>query len=158
MTKDDVLGFRRRIVESNPSELICVYFDMYFAFEEDVLSSLREKDLPTYRQSLRKCSEIANHLASVLDFKYPIARDIYPLYVVTMRHLAKATYSMDAADIQAAGYIMGELQDAFREASKADDRPPMTTNVQSVTAGLTYGKGQLTEAVAADEQRRGFWA
>ncbi len=158
MKKEDIVGFRRRIAESNPSQLICVYYDMYFAFEEDILIGLAQNDMDAFLQGIRKCSEIATHLRSVLNFKYELSKELYPLYTRVIRNLARATYTFNKEDVAKASYIMGELQDAFREVAKADDRPAMIQNAQPVTAGLTYGKGELSEAVAADEQRRGFWA
>ncbi|OYO98714.1 flagellar protein FliS, partial [Lachnotalea glycerini] len=45
---------------------------------------------------------------------------------------------------------------AFTEVAKKDDSPVLMGNTQQVYAGLTYGKGSLTESFSNQGSNRGF--
>lgn len=157
MKQEERIDFNRRIIQSNPSQLICIFYEMYFVYQTDALEALETEKQEDYVQAIRSCIKIVEHLRSVLDFNYEISVDLYALYTLVQRLLSKAMYRKHADEIKRAGSIMSSLQEAFVQVAKTDEREPMMGNTQQVMVGLTYGKNRLNESVAKDIGTRGFW-
>ena len=155
MTAETIATFTRKIVASNRSELICVLYEIYFSYEQEAIEALTGEGKEagdTYTKALRQCGQDA------LDFSYKISYSLYALYDFVERQLAKAMYEQKVEMIQSAGKIMRDLEESFVRVAKQDASGPMMGNAQQVTAGLTYGKGQLNESMGAMESNRGFFA
>ncbi|MCR5144607.1 MAG: flagellar protein FliS [Lachnospiraceae bacterium] len=157
MKQEEISTFSRKIAASNASGLIEVLYDIYFTYENEALMALEKADWNEYLNSLRKASQVIEHLKNTLDFKYDIAKELYPLYNFAEVSLSKAIYSRDKQYILNAREVMRPLQEAFVEVAKVDKSKPLMENTQQVTAGLTYGRNNLTESLGAEEPRRGFW-
>ena len=54
--------------------------------------------------------------------------------------------------------VITRLRDAYREVAAQDESTPVMENSQEVYAGLTYGRGSLTENMAYESTNRGFRA
>ena len=158
MTKDDMIAFNRRITESNPTQLICVLFDMYFAYEKDAITALEESRQEEYIYAARQCGQVVEHLRSVLNFDYEISRELFSLYTFVEERIAGAMYSRKKQYFAEAAKVMHSLQEAFEKVAQEDGRQPLMKNTQQVTVGLTYGRNQLNESVARDIGTRGYWA
>lgn len=158
MRQEEIVDFNRKIAESNPTQLICVLYEIYFAYQRDAIEALEADNQEEYIKAVRGCSRVVQHLRSVLDFTYEISGELYALYTFVARELAKAMYRKKKQEILDAGKIMKSLEEAFIQVAKEDSREPMMNNTQKVTVGLTYGRHQLNESVAKDIGTRGFWA
>ena len=60
--------------------------------------------------------------------------------------------ALDEADV-----IMKKLRNSFETAAADDKSAPLMDNAQKVYAGMTYGRGRLTESFINDDNR-GFLA
>lgn len=157
MTKEDMVAFNHRITQSNPSQLICVLFDMYFAYEKDALVALSQGTQQEYVYATRQCGQVVEHLRSVLNFDYEISKELFSLYTFVEECIARALYRKQKEDFADASKVMKALQDAFEQVAIEDGRKPLMKNTQQVTVGLTYGRNQLNESVAKDIGTRGYW-
>ena len=180
MTKEDISAFTRRISQGNKSDIVVVLFDIYFAYEKDARQILSEKDErktlsekdmgleldeKDARQALneklqivlRKANQVVEHLKGDLDFTYEIAYQLYPLYDYVERCISRAIYSQRKEPLDEASIVMNNLRDAFIEVAKADNSERQMRNVETVTAGYTYGRGSLNEITDIDANR-GFLA
>lgn len=158
MKQEEIAAFNRKIASSNATGLIRVLFEIYFAYEADALQALEEDDQEGYVVAVRQCGQVMEHLKNSLDFTYPIAKELYPLYNFVEGIMAKAMYRKDKQDFAEARRIVTPLAEAFAEIAAADDSEPLMKNAQEVTAGLTYGRDSLNEAFGNEEASRGFWA
>lgn len=73
-------GLTRRLCACNNGGLVLVMYDIYFGFSDDVKNALVSED----REALRKGVPDAQ---AALDFKYPLAGQLYPLYSYCKRPL-----------------------------------------------------------------------
>jgi flagellar protein FliS len=157
MKQEDIAAFNRRIAGSNRTGLIVVLFDIYFAYEKDALQALDENDQNAYVKAVRQCGQVMEHLKNALDFTYPIAKELYPLYTFVERTMAKAMYRKNKQDFLDARKVVEPLADAFSQIAATDNSEPLMENAQEVTVGLTYGRTSLQEAYDQKETSRGFW-
>lgn len=62
-------------------------------------------------------------------------------------------YSLDVSVVDEADVIMKKLRNSFETAAADDKSAPLMDNAQKVYAGMTYGKGRLTESFINDDNR-----
>ena len=129
----------RRLCACNNGGLVLVMYDIYFGFSDDVKNALVSED------------------REALDFKYPLAGQLYPLYSYCKRLFSTVLYSLDVSVVDEADVIMKKLRNSFETAAADDKSAPLMDNAQKVYAGMTYGKGRLTESFINDDNR-GFLA
>ena len=158
MTKEEINAFTLRITQSNRTELIAVLFEIYKAYERDALEAIDKNDNEAALKALKKCVETVSHLQKDLDFQYDIAKELYALYDFVQRSLSKTIYSLRKSGIEEAAVVMDGLANAFRTIAKNDSSKPVMTNIQTVYAGMTYGRNSLTESVMEGTRPRGFYA
>ncbi len=162
MTQETKATFTRRIAQSNPSQLICILYEIYFSYETEALDFLKnegaDSDISDYTKSLRMCGQTVRHLKEALDFTYEIAASLYAIYDFVERSIAKSIYEKNEKRILEIHGIMKSLEESFVELAKLDERAPMMDNTEQVVAGLTYGRNQLNESIEAKGSNRGFFA
>ena len=146
----------RRLCECNNGGLVLVMYDIYFAYSDDVKNALAADDRAALKKSVGDAQAALDELIGALDFKYPIAGQLYPLYSYCKRLLSTALYGKNPAAVKEADGIMLKLRHSFEVAAEQDNSAPVMENAQKVYAGMTYGRSTLNENYIDDH--RGFLA
>lgn len=150
--------FTRRISSSNRGGMIVVIYDIYFAYQQEALDWFEKGETQSYHEALRKSQQAVTVLRDALDFSYPIAKELYPLYQYALRQLSSCFYRKDTEGITAANKVLRGLYTGFVEAARQDHSEPLMKHTQQIVAGMTYQKGTLTETVQDSISSRGFFA
>lgn len=153
MTDEAKKNFTMRITQANKSGLIVILYEMYLTYLEDAFAA--EADRMEFREAIRKARGCINELMNSLDFEYEISYQLLRLYVYVNKQMAAADVRGSDAPLVECRKIMSRLAEAYREISKEDNSGPVMEHAQTVYAGLTYGKGKLTESLV-HEGNRGF--
>ena len=155
MNKEQKQDFTRRLSQCNRGQMIVIIYDIYFAYERDIRDAHAAGEHEAFREAVHKAEDVVTELIGALDFTYPIAKELYPLYVYARNCLAKALFSYSVEPVDAAARILRPLSEAFSKAAEADDSEPLMSNAQQVYAGMTYGRESLTEN-CLEGDNRGF--
>ena len=158
MDREQKVIFTRRISQSNKTQLICVLFDIFFAYLDEGENAVKAGDMVTARDELRHANQVIMHLKSDLNFKYDLSKQLYPLYDFCQRAIERSNFTKNTEGIEEARRIMKPLQDAFSEVAKSDHSASMMRNTEQVVAGMTYGRGNLNETTEQYDKSRGFFA
>lgn len=153
MTDEAKKNFTMRITQANKSGLVVILYEMYLTYLEDAENAV--KDRQEFRLALRRARGCLDELLDSLDFNYELSYQLLQLYVYANKEMALADAKGKAEPLKVCRKIMEGLLYAYREVSKQDMSVPVMENAQEVYAGLTYGKGQLTESLA-HQGNRGF--
>lgn len=155
MTSEAKKEFTIRISQANKSGLIVILYEMYLAYLEDAVNN--PDDRAVFREGIRKARGCINELMNSLDFTYELSYLLLRLYIYVNKEMAAADVRGSSEQLLACRKIIEELLSAYREVSRLDTSAPVMENAQTVYAGLTYGKGKLTESLS-NEGNRGFLA
>lgn len=156
MRSEDKKAYAYRISNSNATGIIAILFDIFDADVEEAILAYESGEKEKFIEETRHASLVVSHLQEALDFKYDLSKELYPIYDFVKRSLAKSMYKDDLTGINEAITAMGPIGESFRQVAKEDNSMPVMENAQQVTAGMTYGRGQLNETV--DSESRGFLA
>lgn len=157
MKKEQISDFTRRLSQCNKGEMIVIIYDIYFAYADDAKEAYQSEDHDLFKTSVHKAQDVLTQLIKDLDFTYPLARNLYALYMYSRNSLSKALYTNALEPLYDAEKIMTRLYDSFKEAAKSDTSGPIMSNTQQVYAGMTYGRQSLNENYM-ENQARGFFA
>ena len=146
MTNELKQEFTLRITRANKSETIVILCDMFLAYIEDAKAAMEQnRDEKAFREALRKSLSCLRELIASLHMEYEIAGNIYQLYRYAEREVIAAQIKRSVEPLQNAVMVMEGLNKAFREVSKQDSSPAIMTNTETVYAGMTYGKNDISE-------------
>lgn len=165
-------NFVARISQANRSQLTVVIFDVIIdeitcavklwescknALPGQNRREMPKEDLMEYEDSLKMARNFTGELIDSLNLKYPLARELRPIYVFVNREIIYALLSGNAEKLGRVTDMMRKLRESFEEVSHQDFSEPLMENTQKIYAGLTYGKGQLNEiSVDVNQASRGF--
>jgi flagellar protein FliS len=156
MKKDKILDFTLRVSQSNRSELVVVLYEMILEYINDARECYELENVDGFIEGTKKARACVGELMSSLDIKYPIAVELMQLYVYINKLLITSVIKKKPQDFDAIKRMIGKLTEAFNEVAKQDNSGPLMGNTQQIYAGLTYGKGTLTESYKNQGSSRGF--
>ena len=156
MTDEKKKEFTRRLSQCNSSEMVVIQFEIFFTYLDDAQECFELGGEP-FKQAIRHADAVLERLQDSLDFKYELAKQLYPLYNYGRRQLAYAQAAHKKKPISNARNVMKKLYDAFAQIASEDASEPVMHNTQTVYAGYTYSKNSLNEAtIDHTSQNRGY--
>lgn len=158
MEREKIQDFTRRLSTCNKGQMIVIMYDIYFAYAADAKEALQQDCYEYFKDSVHKAQNVLNRLMEDLNFAYPIAKNLYQIYVFARNALSRSIYEKKVDGILEAEKVLMLLYTGFVEAAKQDQSGPIMRNTQQVYAGMTYGKTDLTENYREMDQDRGFFA
>lgn len=157
MNKDKQKDFTRRIAGANRTELTVIVYDIILEELQDARAAFYFGDCEGYRSALKRAQRFLCELMSTLDFNYPVAVSLMRLYEYVQRILVKCDIAGITDNLESAENVINGLRKAFNTIAAEDNSGPVMYNTESVYAGLTYGKGNLSETNVSASSR-GFLA
>lgn len=158
MTKELKQEYTLKITQANKTQLITILYEMLSIYMNEAAQAHREGNRAGFREGIRKARGCVNELLSSLNFDYSLAVNFMQLYLYINRELARAEVRNGTEPLENAGKVVKELHGAYEKLGEMDTSGPVMSNVQTVYAGLTYGKNSLTENLTDQGVDRGFRA
>ena len=173
MDKSKSQEFAARVTQASRSELIVIIYDIIL---EDIAEADRIAE-PTFssvgnitgnfrltgakaeefKRVLKHASRFINELMASLDFHYRLSYELRSLYVYVNGKLLNMAFSGRGEALPECKKILLQLREAFVAVAGQDHTGPVMKNTQHLTAGLTYGRGNLNEiCVDAGAENRGY--
>ena len=156
MDKELMHAFTRRLSQCNKGEMIVITYEICFAYLEDAKQGYKAEEHGDFKQGILRAQRVLRELMGSLDFKYPIAGNLYQLYRYCNMQLSETLFKNSLSGVKEAEKVLRPLYSSFVEAAKQDTSEPLMQNIQQVYAGMTYGKGELTENYLENDVHRGF--
>lgn len=149
--------FALRITQANKTELAVILYEMFLTYIGDARQDLQQQDIRTYRLDIQRARGCLKELMGSLHYEYEPAPTLLKLYIYVSKLLVTADLHNEEKALAEAAKIMQKLHDAYAAISDQDTSGPVMSNTQTLYAGLTYSKNDLS--VNLDEgSSRGFFA
>lgn len=158
MTKELKQQFTLKITQANKTQLIVILYEMLLSYLEEAQEAHKNADRAGFREAIRKARGCLKELTASLHFEYEPAMNLLQLYLYANREMAMADIRNSMEELEHVRMIITKLHAAYQEISSQDTSEPVMANIQTVYAGLTYGKNDLTENLADQGSNRGFRA
>lgn len=158
MTKELKQQYTLRITQANKTELIVILYDMILSYLEEAKDAHENADRAGFRDAIRKIRGCNQELIASLHLEYEPAMNLLSLYLYVNRELVRADVHDNPENLENVRTVIEGLREAYVMVAAQDTSGAVMQNTQTVYAGLTYGKGDLTENMADQGTNRGFLA
>ena len=118
---------------------------------------MEKEDKAAFHEAVRKARGCMNELLQSLHLEYEPAPALQQLYLFCIRRLAAGEAHFEAAPLQEIEKVISPLKDAYAKIAPENKKGVVMKNSQTVYAGLTYGRGTLSENMADQGTNRGMY-
>lgn len=156
MTKELKQQFTLKISQANKTQMIVILYEMLLIYLEEAKQAHGNGDIEGFRKGIKRTKACLHELMASLHFEYELSRNLLALYGYADRELTKADARNSVEELSHVESVIAKLHAAYETVSAQDTSGPVMSNTQTVYAGLTYGRNQLTESLADQGSNRGF--
>lgn len=141
-----------RISNASPIKLVVITYELILAHVDDAMNS--RDDRKEYVRHVELSTELLGTLMDALNMDYELSRTLFPLYVYVNKLLINSKISRTMDYLKDVRDILTPLYKSWVDVAQneAADQPVMDKS-QTIYAGLTYGRGELSEYIKEDEQK-----
>ena len=158
MTREQKQEFTLRKSQANPTELVVILYEMLLCYIQDGREALKQGKQNEFREAIRKGRGCLGELMNSLNLKYEPSPALLSLCGFCVRELAIAELRRSQIPLDETERIIRPLKNAFEQIAGQNSAGPVMNNSQTVYAGLTYGRNNLTENMADQGANRGMFA
>lgn len=136
------------MANASPGELLCMTYEILLHHIQEAISTKGK----VKEEHVSQAIEVIKQLVGDLNFEIPITRDLFKLYVYVQNLLVNHQYHIQG--LEQAYQLIHTIYDGYKEITQKEvNKKPAMQNIESVYAGMTYGKGKLNEIVMTDINR-----
>jgi len=157
MTNEQIKEFTLRTTNSNHSGLILVLFDVVKVYATDAMTAYQNND-GEYIKNIRLAKKAHNELMSAINPADELGRKVLKIFRFIYKKLVNSEVRHSPDELDRCIVMLDNLRVGFEKLHSLDDEAPVMKNTHQVYAGLTYGKGTLSESMVGDTYNRGFQA
>ena len=164
MTQEKKQDYTLRISQANKTALITILYEMVIDYCEEAIEAHAQISDTDSSASERFDSAISladaciDELIGSLHLEYELAQNLLGLYLFEKRQLLHARIHATTQELTHIIHIFSQFRDAYAKLQEQDSSGPVMVNVPKVYAGMTYGRGDLSENVTGAWSNRGFTA
>lgn len=156
----NVSDYVARISNASPVGLVSITCELMLAHVNNALSAREDKR--EYTRHAELSSELLCTLIDALNMDYELSRTLFPLYIYVNKLLINAKITGQAELLTDVLRIMTPLYEGWKELADkeskesgeaADAAESAMKTSQTIFAGLTYGRGELTEYIEEDSDK-----
>lgn len=153
MTKECKQQFTLRITQANSTQMVVILYEMLLQYLADGEQAAEDRQ---FLEAVHRARGCINELLNSLHREYSPAAELCRLYLYCIRRLAQCEVRGDRSGLEEVRKVIEPLCDAYRQIQDQNPSGPVMNNSQTVYAGLTYGRNQLTENMADQGANRGM--
>lgn len=140
------------VAQATDTKLLCITYELFLDAVKDSLKASGEER----RRCIEQAKEVLKVLTENLNFEVALASQLFDLYVYVQNILINA--SQEDMKLEEAYRLIDMIYQGYVQLDeKQQGNTPSIENAQTIYAGMTYGKGYLSE-MTMDSQNRGFKA
>ena len=156
MTEEKIRQFTDRIGKANKTEMIVVVYDIALAWAQQAREAYDRGDMKAFGDALTHTRKCVDSLIDALNFDYEVSNNLFSLYNFIKKRLLSSRIRESDTGLKDAVKILNGMKDIFTELAKMDDSGVMMDDTRHVVAGMTYGRGGMSEHVVNPEKTRTF--
>ncbi|WP_029231471.1 flagellar export chaperone FliS [Butyrivibrio sp. VCB2006] len=158
MTQEKKQEYTLRITQANKTQMITILYEMVIDYICDAKAAMTLAQYDIADRNLGYAQNVVDELIRSVNRKYELGRLLHRLYIFSKKELTAAGVQKSVNRLSKVEQNFRALHAAYKEIENEDTSAPTMGNIQTVYAGLTYGKYSLNEEVASSSYNRGFMA
>lgn len=112
------------VLTAPPERLVVMLYDGARRFLYQAATAMRDGDVPTSHERLRRAERIVEHLLATLDMSQgEVAERLEAIYVFCLQLLAEGRMGQEPAKLDKVGELLGELREAWAQLAAGGAAP-----------------------------------
>ena len=104
------------VLTAPPERLVVMLYDGARRFLFQAATAMRDGDVPTAHERLRRAEKIVEHLLATLDMSQgEISQRLEAIYVFCLEQLSEGRMKQDAERLDTVSDLLGELREAWAQ-------------------------------------------
>ena len=137
MTDEKKKEFTMKITQANKTRIVVLTYELALQYIDDAKNAVSLDGFFGGVQHAKSCVE---QLRGVLDYSQEISLYLYRIYNYVSLVMDKAMIRRNPDLLDEPAMLLKKLHDAFDEIASQDTSGPEMSNIETVYAGLTYGR------------------
>jgi flagellar protein FliS len=158
MTQEKKQEYTLKITQANKTQMITILYEMVIDYISDAEAAMTNGQRDIADRNLLYAQNVIDELIRSVNLKMELGRMLHKLYIFSKTELTAAGVQGSVKRVGKVKQNFKSLHAAYKEIESEDKSAPTMGNIQTVYAGLTYGKHSLNEDVTAASMNRGFMA
>jgi flagellar protein FliS len=158
MTQEKKQEYTLKITQANKTQMITILYEMVIDYISDAEEAMNAGQRDMASRNIQYAQNVIDELTRSVNLKMELGRMLHTLYIFFKKELTAADVRGSAGRLTRVKQNFKALHAAYKEIESEDKSAPTMGNIQTVYAGLTYGKHSLNEDVTASSFNRGFMA
>ncbi|NLY42681.1 MAG: flagellar protein FliS [Clostridiaceae bacterium] len=151
MARPDSNYIASKVVNATPLQLTLITYEGIFKALDEAREAYENKDYVIFDTELARAELLLDELFTSLDFDVDLSKDIGAIYFFCKNQLSIAAVTRKESMLEDVKKILTPLYEGFNEISSTQEAPAKANKkITGIVAGMTYGKGNLTETVLTD--------
>ena len=156
MTSEKKQEFTLRISNANKTQMITILYEILMCYADEAIDLLGAGKKDDAVATLDKAQNCLDELIRSVDRRFELGKNLHRIYLFSKKELTVAAATGSMNKIWRVEKNIRALHEAYKELETYDNSAPMMENIQTVYAGLTYGRSALNESIAAVSMNRGY--
>ena len=158
MTQEKKQEYTLKITQANKTQMITILYEMVIDYisDSETAMTMGQKDIAD--RNLQYAQNVIDELIRSVNLKMELGRMLHKIYIFSKTELTAASVHNSVNRLSRVKQNFQALHAAYKEIESQDTSAPTMGNIQTVYAGMTYGKHSLNEDVMASSFNRGFMA
>ncbi|MDC7292171.1 MULTISPECIES: flagellar protein FliS [unclassified Butyrivibrio] len=156
MTSEKKQEFTLRISNANKTQMITILYEILMCYADEAIDLLGAGKKDDAVAALDKAQNCLDELIRSVDRRFELGKNLHRIYLFSKKELTVAAATGSMNKIWRVEKNIRALHEAYKELETYDNSAPMMENIQTVYAGLTYGRSALNESIAAVSMNRGY--
>lgn len=157
MTKEQKQEFTLRITQANKTQMLVILYEMLLTYVKDAKKAHESADRDSFKRCLKYARGCVKELMLSLNYDTELAGNLLQLYIYVNKEMTGAEVRNRVESLDHVIVVVSGLHEAYQKAAAEDHSKAVMSNAQTIYAGLTYGKNDLTENLADQGGSRGFF-
>ena len=158
MTQEKKQEYTLKITQANKTQMITILYEMVLDYIQDAMDAMGASDREMVDRNLGYAQNCIDELIRSVNLRFDLGKMLHKIYIFSKKELMLAGVNMSMHRLWRVQQNFKSLHTAYKELEKTDTSEPTMGNIQTVYAGLTYGKYSLNENVTASSMNRGYKA
>lgn len=157
MTKEQIRDFTFRVSQENDSGLVIILFDIELVYLNDALNAYAEKNIDDFIFNVEAAKRTLSELMNAMNTNDANALRVLSILRHIFSKLVSSSVRKEPQELDRCISMLQKIKTIFEAIHKQDSSGPVMRNAHQIYAGLTYGKGTLTESYGnVDYSNRGY--
>lgn len=158
MTQEKKQEYTLKITQANKTQMITILYEMVLDYIADAMDAMSSSNRELAERNIGYAQSCLDELIRSVNLKIELGKMLHKIYIFSKKELMLAGVNMSMHRLWRVQQNFKTLHAAYKEIERVDTSAPTMGNIQSVYAGLTYGRYSLNESVTAESMNRGYKA